>query len=136
MSTRALTHRIAKQIASRATTNRGVRAPPLLLLPRVRIALCFLPCLLCHSPSFKLPKPTSTMSRALTLAVLLLAAAAVAPLASAHGVGAESVTGAKEFAGAGSKGASAKEFARAVGADPDPSPASGLPADPAPDARP
>ncbi|OEL33364.1 hypothetical protein BAE44_0005618 [Dichanthelium oligosanthes] len=76
------------------------------------------------------------MSRALALAVLLLlaAAAAVAPLASAQGV--ESIPGAKELAAAGSKGA--KEFARAVGADPEPfhDPASGLPADPAPDARP
>lgn len=62
------------------------------------------------------------MSRALALAILLLAAAAaVAPLASA---------GTEEFASGG------KMFDRAVGADPDPSPAGGLPADPAPDARP
>jgi hypothetical protein len=66
------------------------------------------------------------MSRALALAVLLLAAAAaVAPLASA---------GTEEFASVGSSGG--KMFDRAVGADPDPSPAGGLPADPAPDARP
>ncbi|KAF8781066.1 hypothetical protein HU200_001038 [Digitaria exilis] len=67
------------------------------------------------------------MSRALALAVLLLAAAAVAaPLASAEGV--ESIPGAKELAGGAEK--------LAVGADPEPSPVSGLPADPAPDARP
>ncbi|KAJ1290084.1 hypothetical protein BS78_02G215500 [Paspalum vaginatum] len=72
------------------------------------------------------------MSRALALAVLLLVAAAVAPLASAEGV--ESIPAAEEFASAGSTGA--KMVGKAVGADPDPDPASGLPADPAPDARP
>ncbi|CAL5087842.1 unnamed protein product [Urochloa decumbens] len=66
------------------------------------------------------------MSRALFLAVLLLAAVAVAPLA-ASAAGVEAIQRAKEFA-AGSK--------LAVGADPDPSPVSGMPADPAPDARP
>jgi hypothetical protein len=73
------------------------------------------------------------MSRALAFAVLLLAAAAVAPLASADGV--ESIPGAKESVSAGSSGAKVFDD-MAVGADPDPSPASGLPADPAPDARP
>ncbi|CAD6224527.1 unnamed protein product [Miscanthus lutarioriparius] len=76
------------------------------------------------------------MSRALAFAVLLLyAAAAVAPLACADGVE-ESIPGAKESASAGSSGAKVFDTDTAVGADPDPSPASGLPADPAPDARP
>jgi len=74
------------------------------------------------------------MSRALAFAVLLLAAAVVAPLACADGV--ESIPGAKESASAGSSGAKVFDTDTAVGPDPDPSPASGLPADPAPDARP
>ena len=56
------------------------------------------------------------------------------PLACADGV--ESIPGAKESASAGSSGAKVFDTDTAVGADPDPSPASGLPADPAPDARP
>jgi hypothetical protein len=61
------------------------------------------------------------MSRALALAVLLLAAAAVAPLASADGVKSVPIPG-------------AKMFDREADAGHDP--VSGLPADPAPDARP
>ena len=62
------------------------------------------------------------MSRALALAVLLLAAAAVAPPLAASAQGAEHVPGARVLAG--------------VGADPEPEHALGMPADPAPDARP
>ncbi|PVH64557.1 hypothetical protein PAHAL_2G303200 [Panicum hallii] len=62
------------------------------------------------------------MSRALALVVLLLAAAAVAPpLAAAQG--AEYVPGTRVLDGA-------------VGVDPEPEPALGMSADPAPDARP
>ncbi|NP_001350921.1 hypothetical protein Zm00014a_039418 [Zea mays] len=68
------------------------------------------------------------MSRALALAVLLLAAAAVAPLASADGVKSVPIPGAKEAA------SGAKMFDREADAGHDP--VSGLPADPAPDARP
>ena len=76
------------------------------------------------------------MSRALAFAVLLLmAAAAVAPLAFAEEGGEESIPGAKESASAGYSGAKVFE-GTAVGADPDPYPFSGLPADPAPDAGP
>ncbi|KAG2635661.1 hypothetical protein PVAP13_2NG397000 [Panicum virgatum] len=62
------------------------------------------------------------MSRALALADLLLAAAAVAP-PPASAQGAEYVPGARVLAGE-------------VGADPEPEHALGMPADPAPDARP
>lgn len=116
------TRHIAKQIARLARDHQPRRAP------RASARVSLPPAYKYPSPSSSLPSHLchSTMSRALALVVLLLAAAAVAPLASAHGVGVEeSVMAAKE-----------EKSARAVGADPDPSPASGLPADPAPDARP